>query len=144
MYKICFVCLGNICRSPMAEFICKEMVRKKKKSHEFYIVSRGTSYEEEGNDVYPSAKRKLREEGIPFDERSATRLEKEDYEQYDYFLCMEERNVSNAIRIFEGDPKNKVITLLDRDIADPWYTGDFDITYQELQEGIQLFLSQFD
>lgn len=136
MIKICFVCLGNICRSPMAEYIMKKKLKDLNLDKEFSIVSRATSYEEQGNDIYPSAKRKLEEENIPYDNHSATRLEPDDYQKYDYFICMEERNITNSLRIFESDPNNKIIKLLDKDIADPWYTGNFDITYSELDKGL--------
>ena len=136
MIKICFVCLGNICRSPMAEYIMKKKLKDLNLDKEFLIVSRATSYEEQGNDIYPKAKRKLEEENIPYDNHSATRLEQDDYRKYDYFICMEERNITNSLRIFESDPNNKVIKLLDKDIADPWYTGNFDTTYSELDKGL--------
>lgn len=136
MIKICFVCLGNICRSPMAEYIMKKKLKDLNLDKEFSIVSRATSYEEQGNDIYPPAKRKLEEENIPYDNHSATRLEPDDYQKYDYFICMEERNITNSLRIFESDQNNKIIKLLDKDIADPWYTGNFDITYSELDKGL--------
>lgn len=137
MPKICFVCLGNICRSPMAEFMMKKKLIDLNLSNEFYVVSRATSYEESGNDIYPPAKRKLSEENIPYTKHSAARLEKSDYELYDYFICMEEANIRNTLRIFENDPKNKVFRLLDsKDIADPWYTGNFDATYNDLNYGL--------
>lgn len=138
MIKICFVCLGNICRSPMAEYIMKSRVSNK----DYYIVSRATSYEESGNDIYPPAKRKLDEEHIPYTKHCATRLEKEDYEKYDYFICMEESNISSCLRIFGSDTDNKIRKLLDRDIADPWYTGDFNTTYNDLVEGIKLLINK--
>ena len=138
MIKICFVCLGNICRSPMAEYIMKSRVSNK----DYYIVSRATSYEESGNDMYPPAKRKLDEEHIPYTKHCATRLEKDDYEKYDYFICMEESNISSCLRIFGSDPDNKIRKLLDRDIADPWYTGDFNTTYNDLVEGIKLLINK--
>ena len=138
MMRICFVCLGNICRSPMAEYIMKSRVSNK----DYYIVSRATSYEESGNDIYPPAKRKLDEEHIPYTKHCATRLEKEDYEKYDYFICMEESNISSCLRIFGSDTDNKIRKLLDRDIADPWYTGDFNTTYNDLVEGIKLLINK--
>lgn len=137
MIKICFVCLGNICRSPMAEFIMKKKVSDLNLSNEFYIVSRATSYEESGNDIYPPAKRKLSLENIPYTLHHATRLEESDYEKYDYFICMEQANIRNTLRIFGEDPENKVFKLLDsKDIADPWYTGNFDDTYNDLDYGL--------
>lgn len=136
MIKICFVCLGNICRSPMAEYIMKKKLKDLNIDKDFLIVSRATSYEEQGNDIYPPAKRKLDEENIPYDNHIATRLEKDDYHKYDYFICMEERNISNTLRIFESDPNNKIIKLLNKDIADPWYTGNFNDTFNDLNIGL--------
>ena len=142
MIKICFVCLGNICRSPMAEFIMKKKIKDLNLESEISITSRATSYEEQGNDIYPSAKRKLSEKNIPYSKHQATCLEPNDYDKYDYFICMEQRNVNNTLRIFSKDPKNKIIRLLDltatpKDIEDPWYTDDFDVTYDELNYGIE-------
>lgn len=141
MLKICFVCLGNICRSPMAEFIMKKKLNDLNLSASFQVTSRATSYEESGNDIYPPAKRKLSEENIPYTNHSATRLEKTDYNAYDYFICMEQANIKNALRIFESDPDNKIFRLLDitstpKDIADPWYTGNFNETYHDLDIGL--------
>ena len=136
MIKICFVCLGNICRSPMAEYIMKKKLKDLNQDNEFYITSRATSYEEQGNNIYPPAQRKLTEENIPYGKHCATRLEPNDYDKYDYFICMEERNISNAIRIFGNDSNNKITKLLERDIADPWYTGNFDDTYNDLNIGL--------
>ena len=144
MYKICFVCLGNICRSPMAEYMMKDRLFKKGLEDSYMVASRGTSYEESGNDMYPPAKKMLFEKGISFKKHVATRLEKDDYNKYDVFYCMEGRNVSAAIEIFGDDPDNKVHTLLDRNIADPWYTGDFLKTYNDLLEGIDLLFNNIN
>lgn len=141
MIRICFVCLGNICRSPMAEFIMKEKVRKLGLSAEFLIESRATSYEEEGNDMYPAAKRKLDSCLIPYTKHVARRLELEDYQKFDYFICMERANVRNVRYIFD-DKLGKVQLLLDRDIADPWYSGNFDATYNDLNEGIDKLIER--
>lgn len=141
MIKICFVCLGNICRSPMAEFMMKKKLKDLNLENEFLIVSRATSYEEEGNDIYPPAKRKLTMENIPFSNHKATRLEPNDYEKYDYFICMELRNVSNAIRILGDDKEHKIFTLLDKDIADPWYSGNFNETYDDLEVGLNALIN---
>ena len=146
--RICFVCLGNICRSPMAEFILKNKLLKLNLSKEIYVTSRATSYEEEGNDIYPKAKQKLIEMNIPIKKHRATRLEKTDYTLYDYFICMEQSNINNALRIFGTDPNKKLIRLLDltnmsKDIADPWHTGDFDMTYKEIEIGINEFIKQY-
>ena len=146
--RICFVCLGNICRSPMAEFILKNKLLKLNLSKEIYVTSKATSYEEEGNDIHPKAKQKLIEMNIPIKKHRSTRLEKTEYTLYDYFICMEQSNINNALRIFETDPNKKLIRLLDltnmsKDIADPWHTGDFDMTYKEIEIGINEFIKQY-
>ena len=141
MKRICFVCLGNICRSPMAEFMMKEFVKREGKEKDYYIASRGTSYEEDGNDMYPPAKEKLSSMNIPYTRHHATRIEKEDYDKFDVFYCMEDYNVIRTISIFGGDPDHKVKKILERDISDPWYTGNFDSTYQDLLEGLHNLLS---
>lgn len=146
MIKICFVCLGNICRSPMAEFIMKEKLRNLSLTNDFLIKSKATSYEERGNDLYSPAKKKLAERKIPFTRHYATRLEKSDYEKYDYFICMDSSNITNTLRIFGHDPENKIFRLLDfttnkKDIADPWYTNDFETTYCELSDGIDALIN---
>ena len=138
MRRICFVCLGNICRSPMAEFIMKDLVKKKGLEDSFIIESRATSYEEEGADLYYLAKDKLKKENIPFTRHYAKRLEKEDFDLFDEFYCMEDSNIREVIRIL-GASQN-VNKLLTRDIADPWYTGNFDDTYNDLIEGINLLI----
>lgn len=136
MKRICFVCLGNICRSPMAEFILKDKIRKLKLENEFLIESRATSYEEEGNSLHRGAKEILNKNNIPYTERRATRLEKEDYNKYDYFICMDDSNIINTIRIFGDDPDNKISKLLSRNVKDPWYTGNFKETYEDIDKGI--------
>ena len=140
MIKIMFVCLGNICRSPMAEFVFKDLVRKKGLENKFYIASSATSSEEIGSDVHYGTVRKLNSVGIPVEHRKAQKLKKEDYENFDYIIGMEERNIYNILRIVGEDKENKVFKLLDfskfpRDIADPWYTGNFDKTYEDILEG---------
>ena len=121
--------------------MCKKKLKDQNLDNEFLIVSRATSYEEQGNDIYPPAKRKLTEKNIPFSNHSATRLEKNDYDKYDYFICMEKRNITNTLRIFENDPYNKIFTLLDKDIADPWYTGNFNDTYSDLDVGLDKLIN---
>lgn len=145
MIKVMFVCLGNICRSPMAEFLLKDMVEKSGMQRDFEIASSGTSSEEYGNPVHPGTKKLLAEKGISVAGKYATQLKREDYIKYDFFLAMEQRNVTSALRIFGGDSENKVVRLLDftsnpRDIADPWYTGDFQRTYEDIMEGLQCFV----
>ncbi|MBR3614298.1 MAG: low molecular weight phosphotyrosine protein phosphatase [Clostridia bacterium] len=145
MIKVMFVCLGNICRSPMAEFILKDLVKKKGIENEFLIKSSATSYEEIGNDVHYGTVRKLNSVGVPIEHREAVRLTQNDYRTYDYILGMEEANIRNILRIVGDDSENKVYRLLDfsknsRDIADPWYTGNFDKTYEDILEGCNAFL----
>ena len=145
MIKVMFVCLGNVCRSPMAEFILKDLVKKKGIENEFLIKSSATSYEEIGNDVHYGTVRKLNSVGVPIENREALRLTQNDYRTYDYILGMEEANIRNILRIVGDDSENKVYRLLDfsknsRDIADPWYTGNFDKTYEDILEGCNAFL----
>lgn len=141
MIRICFVCLGNICRSPMAEYMMRDKVKKLGISDKFIIDSKGTSYEEEGNDMYPPVKKLLDEKGISYDRHRACRLEIDDKEKYDYFICMDDSNVVNTKRIV-GD-SSKIIKLLDRDVSDPWYSGEFLKTYNDLEEGIDLLLLKY-
>lgn len=145
MKKIIFVCLGNICRSPMAEFVFKDMIRKEGLENEVYIESAATSSEEVGNGMHLGTITKLREKKIPFTNRKARQLTKDDSEKFDYIIGMENSNIRNIVRIIGHDSRNKVHRLLDfsenpRDIADPWYTGNFDITYQDIVEGCKSFL----
>ncbi len=145
MIKILFICHGNICRSPMAEFIFRDIITQKGMKDHFYIASAATSTEEIGNPVYPPARRKLREHGISCEGKRARQVTKADYEKYDYLLGMEERNIFNMKRILGGDPMHKVYRLLDfsfcpRNIDDPWYSGDFDTTYEDILEGCGAFL----
>lgn len=145
MIKIMFVCHGNICRSPMAEFVLRHMVEEKNLLDKFYIASSATSREEIGNCVHPGTKRKLREVGISCEGKTAVQLTKKDYEVYDYILCMDGYNIKNSLRIVGDDKEGKVHRLLDfstcpRDIADPWYTGNFDETYDDIVEGCSAFL----
>ena len=140
MIKILFVCHGNICRSPMAEFVMKELVRREKKENEFLIESAATSYEEIGNPVYPPAKRELAAHGISCGGKRARHLEKEDYDNYDYLIGMERMNLRNMERICGGDKAGKMFLMLDftdhpGDIDDPWYTGRFGEVYDQILEG---------
>ena len=149
MIKVMFVCLGNICRSPMAEFVLKDMVSRKGLSNEFYIKSSATSYEEIGNDIYCGARDKLIQKNIPFTKRKATRLTPEDYNKYDFIIGMEEANIRDIKRIVGEDKENKIYKLLDfsnntRDIADPWYTGNFDETYDDVVEGCTALLEYLE
>ena len=140
MIKVLFICHGNICRSPMAEYIFKDLVKREGLSDQFQIASAATSMEEIGNPVYPPAKRKLAEYGIRAEVHHARRMERRDYEEYDYLIAMEQFNIRNMMRILGSDPKQKVYRLLDftdqpGDIDDPWYTDDFETAYQEILKG---------
>ena len=146
MTKILFICHGNICRSPMAEFVMKELVRRAGLQDDFLIESAATSREELGNDMHYGTRTKLREMGIPFTRRAARQITINDYDRYDYLVAMDDENLYYMNRCWGGDPKNKIRMLLsfagkDRDIADPWYTGNFDQTYEDVLEGCQAFLS---
>ena len=140
MYNILFICYGNICRSPMAEMIFKDLIIKNNKRYMMSCVSRATSMEELGNDIYLQAKRKLLQMGITCEAHRATQITKYDYNKFDYIIVMEERNKRDLLRIIGDDPDNKVHLLMEytnnlKDIADPWYTGDFDTAYDEINEG---------
>lgn len=144
MIKILFVCHGNICRSPMAEFLFRDYVKKQGAEAEFEIASAATSTEEIGNPVHRGTRRILEELGISCAGKHARQMRKQDYEYYDYLIGMDQWNISNIMRIIRKDPKGKVFKFLDfserpRDIADPWYTGDFDTTYEDIREGCQSF-----
>lgn len=146
MIKILFVCHGNICRSPMAEFIMKDLVAKAGREHQFEIASAATSTEELGNSVYPPARRKLSEHGIRCDGKTARQLTRYDYDDYDLLIGMDSYNIRNMQRICGGDPAGKIHLLLeytDRygDVADPWYTGNFDATWRDCLEGCQALLN---
>lgn len=149
MIKVLFVCHGNICRSPMAEFIFKDMVQKRGLSEQFYIASAATSTEEiwngVGNPVYPPAREELARHGLSCKGKRAVQITRQDYVKYDYILGMDSRNMRNMLRILKQDPEGKVKLLLDysdesRDIADPWYTGNFAVTYADIVEGCEAFL----
>jgi len=146
MKKILFVCHGNICRSPMAEFIMKELIKTRGIADEFFIASAATSTEEIGNPVYPGTRKRLAKENISVAGKYAVQITRSDYEKYDYLIGMDSRNIANMHRAFSGDPDGKVGRLLDytdspRDIADPWYTDDFDITYDDVCEGCEALLN---
>lgn len=141
MIKILFVCHGNICRSPMAEYVMKDMLRERDLEDSYEIASAATSREELGNPVYPPARRKLAENGITCDGHRARQMTMDDYDYYDLIVCMDHNNVRNANRMTGGDPNNKIRLLLDyterkgAEVADPWYTGDFDATWVDVNEG---------
>ncbi len=145
-----FVCHGNICRSPMAEFILKKMINESGREGDFCVASSATSTEEicngVGNPVYPPAKAELMKHGISCDGKRAVQLKKSDYDKYDLFVAMDSMNVRNIMRIFGKDEKGKVCKLMDftdrgGDVADPWYTRRFDVTYRDVYDGCEGLLS---
>lgn len=147
MTKILFVCHGNICRSPMAEFVMKELVKKAGLEEQFEIASAATSTEELGNPVYPPARRKLAEHGISCAGKTARQMTRRDYEYYDYLIAMDHNNLRNMRRFVEDDPEGKVSLLMAHthrpgDVADPWYTGDFEATWRDVLEGCQALLKE--
>lgn len=142
MIKIMFVCHGNICRSTMAEFVMKNIVRKNSFENDFLICSSATSTEEIGSDTHWGTKKILDEMKIPYSKRKAVQLKKSDYEKYDFIIGMDSANIRNINRIIGFDSQNKVYKLLqfaniDRDVADPWYTRDFKATYDDVSLGCQ-------
>ena len=142
MTRILFVCHGNICRSPMAEFVMKDLVRKAGLEKDFLIESAATSTEEIGNPVYPPARRKLAEHGIDCAGKTARQLQNDDYEEYDLLIGMDQANLRNMYRICGGDFEGKMHLLMEYtdhpgDVADPWYTDDFDTTWRDVLEGCQ-------
>ena len=145
MIKILFICLGNICRSPMAEFLLKDMVKKRGIAGDFYIVSAATSTYEVGNPVHRGTRAKLAQYGISVAGKTAVQLTKEDYAKYDYLIGMDSANIRDIMRIIGSDPQHKVYKFLqfagsERNIADPWYTGNFDVTYDDIYEGCTALL----
>ena len=146
MIKVLFVCHGNICRSPMAEFVMKDLVEKAGLAHDFSIASAATSTEEIGNPVYPPARRKLAEHGIGCIGHSARRMTAADYLEYDLLIGMDSANLRNMRRMYHDDPAKKLHLLLafageNRDVADPWYTGDFESTWQDVNAGCRGLLA---
>ena len=150
MKSIMFVCHGNICRSPMAEFILKKMVADSRDAENYRIASCATSTEEIyrgiGNPIYPPARREMTARGVEFDpDKRAIQLCREDYEKYDLFVCMDSKNVRNAIMILGGDPDGKIKKLMDYtdrggDVSDPWYSDRFDVAFDDIYEGCRALL----
>lgn len=145
MVKILFICHGNICRSPMAEFMMKDLVQKAGLEGEFFIASAATSTEEIGNGVYPPARRMLAAHGIGCAGKTARQMTRRDYGEYDLLIGMDSANLRNMRRICGGDPEDKLRLLLDYthrpgDVADPWYTGDFEATWRDVTAGCEALL----
>lgn len=143
MTKILFLCHGNICRSPIAEFMMKDIAR----GEDIYIESAAVSREEIGNPIYPPAKRILKEKGIPFDDHRARQMTRDDYDKFDYVIIMEEYNKPRLLRIIGSDEENKVYRLLDftntpGDIEDPWYSGNFEKVFEQIKYGCEALLQK--
>ena len=146
--NIMFVCHGNICRSPMAEFIMKKLVQENHLENEIFVSSSAVSREEIGNPVYPPARRELAKHGISCDGKYAVQLQKSDYDKYDLFLVMDDSNLFQICRIFPSDPEKKVHKLLEYaghsdSVDDPWYTGDFETAYRTIYQGCIGLLNTF-
>ena len=145
--RILFVCHGNICRSPMAEFVMKHLVAEAGLSDQFEIASAATSTEEIGNAVYPPARRKLAEHGIGCEGKTARQMTRDDYRYYDKVVAMDRNNLRNLRRMFGDDTEHKISLLMDHtrrpgDVADPWYTGDFEATWRDVLEGCRGLLDE--
>ncbi len=142
MTKILFVCHGNICRSTMAEFVMKHIVEQAGEKEHFTIASMACRSDEIGSDTHPGTKQVLRAHGVPFTRRQARRIERADYEAYDLVIAMDEENMHDLSRLTGGDPAGKCHLLMEyageaREVADPWYTGDFETTYRDVLAGCQ-------
>lgn len=149
MTRILFVCLGNICRSPMAEYVMRDLVRQAGLEDQVQVASAATSREELGNPVYPPARRKLAEHGIACEGHAARQMTAADYDRFDLLIGMDQNNLRNMNRICGGDPQHKLRMLMDYtdrpgEVADPWYTGDFERTWQDVLAGCQGLLEQLE
>ena len=146
MIKIMFVCHGNICRSPMAEFVFNDMARKRGLADKMLAHSSATSTEEIGNDIHRGTRRILDKYGVSYSPREAVQLTRSDYTDYDLLVGMDSYNIRNMLRILGSDPRGKLVRLLDLtsrsgDVADPWYTGDFEATYRDVREGCEALIN---
>ena len=147
MTKILFVCHGNICRSPMCEFVMKDLVRRAGLENEIFVASAACRRDEIGSDTYLGTREKLDEMGVPYQRRRAVQITKADYENYDFIVAMDMENMRDLDRLSGGDPQKKIRRLMefageDRDVADPWYTGNFDITYLDVLKGCKALLKK--
>ena len=142
MLKVMFVCYGNICRSPTAEFVFKALVKEKKLDDKIYVSSSATSSEELGNPVYPPARREMAKHGVACDGHAAHQITQKEYEQYDRIYYMDRSNARWLQRLFPGQWQEKCRPLLERDVADPWYTGDFTATWNDVLEGCTRILEE--
>lgn len=146
MTRILYICHGNICRSPMAEFIMKALVRSRGLENDYFIESAAVSSEETGNPIYPPAKRCLSQHGVPFDNaKRARQVTWADYDRFDRLICMDSSNLRLLRRVIPSDPECKIHLLMSytgvgRDVADPWYTGDFETSFQDILEGCEAML----
>ena len=146
MIKVLFVCHGNICRSPMAEYILKALLRARGLEDRYYVESAAVSTEEIGNPIYPPARRCLSQHGVPFDVRQARQITRADYERFDRIICMDASNLRMLRYIIPDDPQGKVHLMMSytgrsRDVADPWYTGDFETTFQDILTACEAMLA---
>lgn len=147
MIKVLFVCHGNICRSTLAEFLMKELVRQAGKEGEILVESKACRTDEIGNDTHPGTKAVLQAHGIPFTRRQARQIQRADYDQFDYIIAMDGENMRDLRRLTNGDPQDKCQLLLtfageDREVADPWFTGNFEVTYQDVDKGCRALLQK--
>ena len=143
MTKILFICHGNICRSPMAEFIFRDLAEKNGVSDQFIVASAATSTEEIGNPVYAPARNELARHGLGCKGKYAVQVTRADYLAYDRLICMDGYNVRNLLRLLGGDPAGKVEKLLEKDVEDPWYTGNFEKVYAQIEEGCKALLQAY-
>ena len=145
MKKILFVCHGNICRSPMAEFVMKDLVQHAGLENEIFVASAACRRDEIGSDTYLGTREKLDEMGMPYEKRRAVQITKANYDSYDFIVAMDMENIRDLDRLSGGDPQKKICRLMEfageaRDVADPWYTGDFDTTYMDVLKGCKALL----